>query len=355
MAVYLINIALMMLGYFIWIFTRKFKRGRLYFCIQATAQWILLSGLRSVRVGADTERYKIMFEEITVTSWGDIFSDFGKWFLGSDNVKDPGYSALQKIFQYFSTDYQVFLFFVAILFMVPVGIWIYRNSKDTLMSFVIFSTLFYSFFAITGIRQTLVTGIAVFLGEELLKKKKYVWFYAVVLLMIPIHKSAIALLVFPFLRKLRLNALIKVGAVGIMGLAFIFREPIMSVLSGIVGYEEYDKFIAGAGASTFAFLYYAMILFGLLLYESVILPNKGGIQTMNYMIIGAVLLPLTFINPSAMRAVQYFSVYLMLFVPYVMGSIKKPETRTIVSCIGMAALVFLLIRNNPSYTFFWQV
>ena len=192
MNVYLSNLALMALGYFIWVFTKKFKNGRLYFCVQATIQWVLVSGLRSTRVGADTQRYHDIFESVKNTDWSEIADSFKYWLLGSETVKDPGYTVLQKIFQYFSTDYQVFLVFVAICFMVPLGIWIYRNSTDPFFSFALFSALFYSFFAITGIRQTLVTGIVVFLGDELLKKKKYVPFFIILLIMIPVPTLTIA-------------------------------------------------------------------------------------------------------------------------------------------------------------------
>lgn len=60
-----------------------------------------------------------------------------------------------KFFQIFSTDYQLFLVFIAIVFFVPMGILIYKYSEAPYLSYVLFSSLFYSFFAITGHRQTI--------------------------------------------------------------------------------------------------------------------------------------------------------------------------------------------------------
>ena len=355
MIVYLTNIALMILGYMVFVFSEKFKNGKLYFCVQATVQWILISGLRSTRVGADTQRYKDMFEMVEKESFGDIFSDFIPWLLGSADVKDPGYSLLQKVFQVFSTDYQVFLFFVAIVFMVPLGIWIYRNSPNALLSFVIFSTLFYSFFAITGSRQTIVTGIGVFIGDELIKKKKFLPFAIILLLLIPIHKSAIAMIVLPFLRYVKLNPLLKGLSVIVMVAAYLLRSPMMTFLSGIIGYEQYDIFIVGAGANTFSLLYYIMIFVGFLLYEEALDKTPDARNAYIAMIVGAILLPLTTMNPSAMRAVQYFSVFLMIFIPYIIKSFKNEVWSAVFNIAGTSALVFLLVRNAPSYTFFWQV
>ena len=80
-------------------------------------------------------------------------------------------SALQDIF---SKDYQVFLVFIAVVFMGLMARWIYKNSSMPEISFVIFSTIFYAFFAVTGHRQTLATALIFFLGYEFAKEKK--WF-----------------------------------------------------------------------------------------------------------------------------------------------------------------------------------
>ena len=353
MIVYLGNIALIILGYFLWIYSEKFDKGKLYFCVQVTIQWILISGLRSTAVGADTWRYKYMFEEALGMSWGETFNDFLLWIQGSELVKDPGYTLFQKIFQIFSKDYQLFLIFVAILFTVPMSVWVYRNSENPLLSYIIFSCLFYSFFAITGIRQTLVTGFMVFIGSELLKKKKCVLYYLMLLLLIPIHKSVVALAIAPFIRKVKINGItILIWSVAI-AFAYLFRSQLMSLLSGIVGYSEYDKFYEGAGASTFAYLYYALTLVGIIFHEKIDKKGESMVIAFNMVAVGAILLPLTFINQSAMRAVQYFSVYLMFYVPQLTDFFDKKD-KNIVTTLAVLALVVLLILNKPNYTFFWQ-
>ncbi|MBQ3235620.1 MAG: EpsG family protein [Clostridia bacterium] len=353
MSVYLINIALLILGYFFWVSATDSKRGKLYFCVQATIQWILISGLRGLSVGADTARYEYLFFDAQATTWKECFYEFADWFNGVNSVKDPGYTLFQKLFQVFSTDYQLFLVFIAIIFTVPMGVWIYRNSENPLLSFIIFSCLFYSFFAITGIRQTIVTGIMVFIGSELLKKKRYVLYYLLLLILIPIHKSVIALAIVPFIRTIKVTGLTVFVYTALIVFAYFFRTQLMSVLSGIVGYSEYDKFYEGAGASTFAILYYALTALGIVIFTLINKKGKDCVLSLNMVVVGAVLLPLTFINQSAMRAVQYFSVYLMLYVPSIINMFKGKE-RTFVNVVAVVLLVALLILNNPSYTFFWE-
>ena len=354
MTVYLINIALIILGYLLLVNSKNFKKGKLYFCIQVSIQWIIISGFRSVEVGADTWRYKFMFDEALAQSWSEVFQDFKLWFNSAESIKDPGYTIFQKLLQIFIKDYQIFLILVATIFIVPMSVWIYKNSENALFSYIIFSCLFYSFFAITGTRQTIVTGIMVFIGFDLLKKKKNGLYYLLLLLLIPIHKSVIALAIVPFIRKIKISDMaILVWSILIL-FGYIFRVELMSVLSSIVGYSEYDKFYEGAGASTFAILYYLLTLVGLMFNKRIKQMGENMVISFNMVVVGAVLLPLTFINQSAMRAVQYFSVYLMLYIPQLMSLFVKRDI-AIMNVLLISALIILLILNKPSYTFFWQV
>ncbi len=204
MTVYLVNIIFLFLGYYI-LMNQKKINGRAWFCAQASMQWILISGLRSTVVGADTWRYEVIFNQVNEMEWEYIRSLVKKsWTLNAE-IKDSGYYLFQKVFQVFSTNYNVYLTFVAVLFFVPMAIWIYKYSEDVLLSYITFSCLFYSFFAITGTRQTIVTGIAVFIGSELLHRKRYFLYYLMIFFLFPIHKSIITLAIFPMVYRLKLT------------------------------------------------------------------------------------------------------------------------------------------------------
>ena len=151
MTVYLINILLLMLeAYWLLVESRQnLKNPKKVFCGLASIQWILISGLRGLSIGADTEVYKDwFFERRKLIPWPEVWSDFTGNFWGTGDLKDPGYPLLEKTFQIFSESYHVWLFFIATIFMVCMGIWIYKNSPSPLQSYLIFSCLFYAFFAI---------------------------------------------------------------------------------------------------------------------------------------------------------------------------------------------------------------
>lgn len=353
MSIYLLNIAVMISSYLVWQQFYEKEYGNKIFCIQATIQWILISGLRSTQVGADTERYRLMFEDTMNMSWSQIKTGILQVVDANATYKDPGYYLVMKIFQIFSKNYNLHLTVVAAVFMIPFGIWVYKNSENVLMSYIIFSCLFYSFFAITGTRQTIVTGIIVFLGTELLHKKKYLAFYILLILLYPIHKSVLAFAIFPILYKRQIsNISLGIWTIAI-GLAWIFRGRLMTITSILMGYDQYDQLIEGAGALTFTLLFMVVLIFGICVKNIVIEQYPSSIEAYNAMFIAAILLPMVSINQSAMRGVQYFSIYLVLFVPWIITSIRE-EQRKMVNIIGICLLVFLLIRNNPTYYFFWQ-
>ena len=153
---------------------------------------ILQSGLRNVAVGSDTFAYFQWFEDIKLTSWQNIIEDVKDYYqigLG----KDPGYLVFQKLIQIITGEYQIYLFIIAILFFSALGNFIYRNTtrlSDVIMSFIIYSVLFYSFFSITGHRQTIATAVALF-SFELIKRKKFLLFIISILLASTIHRSVL--------------------------------------------------------------------------------------------------------------------------------------------------------------------
>ena len=88
---------------------QKKINGRAWFCAQASMQWILISGLRSTVVGADTWRYEVIFNQVNEMEWEYIWSLVKKsWTLNAE-IKDSGYYLFQKVFQVFSTNYNVYL------------------------------------------------------------------------------------------------------------------------------------------------------------------------------------------------------------------------------------------------------
>ena len=141
---YYLNIGIIIFCAIIFINNKNYQNGEKLFVIIATLSWVLLSGFRHVSIGSDTLKYYYKFNQTIFTNWDTLFRNFMNIiFFGSEDGKDPGYYLFLKVITLFTQNYQVFLVIIALIFTVPLGIWVYKNSRNPFISFLIYSTLFY--------------------------------------------------------------------------------------------------------------------------------------------------------------------------------------------------------------------
>lgn len=350
MNIFLANIILTALLGMIFLTGKPSRRKRGLFCAFVTINWTLISGLRSMDVGDDTFSYRTRFYHTLNTSWHDIFGNFYQVYV-NDEGKDAGYSLFEKIIQIFVKDYQGYLIVVAAIFFVCLAVWVYRSSKLPCMSYFVFSAFLFGFYAVTGIRQTVATALVVFIGSELIKKKKLWKFLIVCLVAFTIHKSSIVFIPFYFIAKKDITPRYIALVFTATPLLFIFRESYVDLLSYISGYE-YDA-IENTGAYTFLFMYIAITLISVILFKYVKKNTKNYKLYYNALFMGLVFMPAVFVNPAIMRVVQYFSIFLMLFIPEMVFAIEKKYRK-----FGYFVMLLILFAAsnayNYQYTFFWQ-
>jgi len=328
-------------------------------CFVFSFLWILISGLRGLDIGADTRAYGKDFETIVNTSWNTLWnnlllktSSVQSMLEGGGLNKDPGFKLLTKAVSMVLPTYRLFLIAVAVLFMVLLGRFLYKNSKDPFLGFILFDCLFYSFYAITGIRQTIATALIVLLGYEYIKERKPVCFFAVSFIAFLIHKSVLCFVPFYFVSKIRVNKITIIAAAILMVVSFVFRYQIMDILSRIMGYEQYNQQYGDGGPLMFTFLLGCVFLF-CSIFRKRMAENDSDFQR-KYMalVMSLLFIPLAFIDPSAMRVSYYYALFLMVLLPDVVGIF--PDKSRILSTMGITVLMILfLIVNRPTYTFFF--
>lgn len=350
MNIYVINIILTFFWGFIFLAIRKTDGGKKAFCTITSIQWILISGLRGMSVSPDMESYKIRFENTLNSHWYELFENFELVYVEGEG-KDPGYAVFEKIVQIFTDDYQVFLFVVAVMFFAGFGIWLYKNSDNPFLSMLIFDSFMSSFFALTGTRQTIATVLVVFIGSYLIKKRKFWQFVLVVLLAYTIHKSAICVLPFYFIANFKITKKYITTIVAALPVLFVFKEQFFNVLGFLAGYE-YDELDSG-GAYGFTFMYIAVVIASIVLLKYIKPKCEDYKLYYNALFMGAIFLPLVFVNPAAMRVVQYYSLYLTLTVPQFIKCFQKKWQLTI-AAVMVAALLLATNVYNYQYEFFWQ-
>ena len=350
MNIFVINILFTMLwGFILLAVSPNAQKRKLYIALMSI-NWILISGLRGLSVGADTLSYRRRFDHTLSTPWSELFENFYVVYVNAEG-KDPGYAVFEKIVQIFTDNYQVYLVVVAAVFFIGLAFWIYRYSSEPCMSYLIFSSFLFGFYALTGLRQTVATVLVVFIGTKLIEKRKFLPFLLVVLVAFTVHKSAICFLPFYFLSRIPVNKKSIFAVLCATPILFAFNEPIFHMIGYLVGYE-YDE-IENRGAYGFTFMYIAVTVVMLILLKYIREKCPHYKMYYNALFMGLLFLPLVFVNPPAMRVVQYYSLFLMLSVPEIVRAFDK-KTGAVIYTLMLVILFSASSVYNYEYVFFWQ-
>lgn len=319
---------------------------------------ILQSGLRNWAVGSDTYQYYRRFEEIKDSSWSDIQNTISQYYFFGIG-KDPGYDVFQKIIQYVLPHYQLFLIFIAIIFFSSLGYFINKNTNrisDVVLAYVLYSCLFFNFFSITGQRQTVATAASLY-GYELIKKRKLIPFLIHILLAATIHKSVLIFLPFYFIAPLKQTSLYNWGALLLFPVLMFYKSPFSQLMQDLGGYTNFETY-EGAGTYTFSFMLLLVAVVALWRMKTVLWQNETARPVYNAFVFALFFTPLTWVNPSAMRVVQYYSIFMLVLVPAVVNSfeVESMKFRKLVFMVSLYLLIGLFIRANinSEYKFFWQ-
>ncbi len=354
MAAYLINICLLIFFGITLLAYKPTKLNKKVFCILASIQWIILSGLRHESIGADTIAYKIRFVDVANISWSQLGKNFiGVLFLGVKNT-EPSFAFIEKIINMIIPNYQIYLIIIALFFTIFLGLWIYKYSSEPFISFLIYFCLFSSFYALTGIRQTIVTAMVLFIGYKFIREKKFWPFLVLTIVAFTIHKSAVAFFPFYFIANMKITKkYISLVAI-VIPILFVFKHQLIYFLGTIMGYNQFISQYEGAGTWTFTAMFTIIAFVTIWRHKEIIKNNPYATHYMNATFLAFAFLPLTFINPSAMRIVYYYALFLLLLIPDILDTFNKRD-KTIILCVGSTLLIVLFAKNNPQYLFFWQV
>lgn len=331
------------------------KKKRKVICIVETITLALLSGLRHISIGPDTETYGIMFDRVKGQSWATLLRNFRLGYLSSVDIsRDPGYPIFEKLVQMFTDEYQWFLMVIAALFFVALGVFIYRFSSNPLISYILFICLFFSFFGTTGHRQTVATAIIVLCGTIFIEKKKFFPFLILAFLASTLHMSSLCILPFYFMSRIKINkASLATYWIAIAG-SFILRNQLLEFLQSLIGYENYQEH-EGVTAGTFVYLLLALGIIVTLFHKKLLEANpKTMTMAINATMIACFFVPLMLINPTIIRIVFYFALHLMLILPELGKIFSKEGDRKIYRMAVVITLIALYISNEPKYQFFWQ-
>lgn len=322
---------------------------------------ILESSLRHVFVGPDTIHFFNSFNSATSVSWSEAFGSFRTAYMEGEG-KDPGFVIFVKLIHLFTDDFNVFLFFCALPFFIPLGELLYRYSTSIIQlmfAFTLYVALFH-IVALSGVRQQIATGFCFMAFLQLDRDK--IWKSALfIILGSTIHVSALIFAVVPLLKLLSSSLLKSFHLVSFatIPIVIMYAAPIMLFLASFLANDYYTTYAESESKGN-SFTYIALMeLLSLFCYISI---KKADIdedkrKKLLYVMLPMLTMtaPLISLNGAMIRVGQYFTLYMMLLVPIAIDSFAKNRERNMYYVGMITALIVLTLEGNDfAYYFFWQ-
>lgn len=334
----------------------EYNKARKKLAVFTAILLILQSGLRHVGVGPDTYQYQIHFVEETKWSLNDVLLNFiDVYQLGIG--KDAGYALFEKLFSMISCDYQVYLVFVAALFFIPLVIVIYKNTnhmEDIVLSVIMYFALFYHFFSITGIRQTVATSFCL-IAYNFVERKKIIPFLLFVLCGSMIHKTALIFIPFYWIANIKRTNTVFVISMCLFPIMLVMGYQFTSQLALFSGSDHYigyaDEGSRGAYNLIGFYLLVALITFWKYHKVQLFLEYHSGV--FNAVYFGLSLLPLSFNSPNLIRLSYYYLIYILMFLGYI-NNLKYGNNSKIATYLLVGILIYKIILTGDKYAFYWE-
>lgn len=322
----------------------------------ASFAMILISSLRHEGVGNDTHAYMARYERFDM-SWTEVFASFIPKYISPGLIgKDPGIDVFEKLCHYIIPDGRWYLALVATITIVSVSFFILNNAKTlkaTFFAFVFYASMFYQYAPNSAFRQSLAIAILLF-SQLALQRDRKVLFVVLVFVASTFHQSALVCLSFlivPYIKNI--DIVYKASVIGFL-IVLLAPEQVAIMLGG--ANEVYSDYI-GDDYYQRASKPYMIIVFVLCLYVISWMINKRDLikQDNRFYYFGVamtfVLTPMIWVDPSAIRLIAYFG----LFIPLLIGNEIKliPNSGT----IFMIVLITFYLRvatYSDNYHFMWQ-
>ncbi len=319
-------------------------------------QTFLLYALRNISVGTDTYLMAISYADTRVA---DLYLD----------AKAPLYELIRDIFHLVIPSSQGYMVMCGVFIIGGTAIYIYRHSKDILLSTFLFFSLYFFFFAMNGARQTIAIVLIANGMMGVLENKKILSFllffsalfiHSTSIMMIPI----LALLFFksPMLRRMFFVCYC---------FGLIFYNQFVSLFTGI--FSKYAFYVSsgylfemGNNRKIILTLFYALLTLAAgWVYNKMRFSNTSQENarwefcifcSIATVIIGVIALRSVILT----RMEYYFSFNYLLFIPLILKKIQR-EGRFLVAFLTWIILaipgIFQFVNNFGNvrpYLFFWE-
>lgn len=316
---------------------------------------ILIAGLRD-HVGTDTVSYIYRFSLISNFEFIDM--------LMNDSPVEKAFEVLLWLISRLTTNTNGMLVILATFSVIPVLKAFYLKSNNYVLSVFIFVTSMLYFNIYNGMRQMLA-AVVIFYAFTILYEKNRVKFTLFLLLGMAMHSTSVLVIPILFLlKRIKYNKQIVFFTVVLTMLVFLFKSPIVQLLStstipilGDLASEYSDILIlSNRGAS---YLRYLVILLpvAFLIYLRKKITDKDLDFYIHMGLFANVFLFLSMSDWLFARFSLYFELYLPLYIPLLIKSFKSAQSRQVlilsVVILYYLYMLFLLPRESNLLPYNW--
>lgn len=290
---------------------------------------VVLSAFRSVDIGVDTYEYSMMYYNI---GHSDIL-----YLFRYMNI-EKGYILFNYIINYiFGDNFQVLLFFVAVIYIYAVTKIVVKYSKKAWISYFLFIALGYYAFGMTGIRQTIALSITM-MSVFFIKRNKFILFVLCIALASSFHASAVLFYPAYFMDKIKVANINMVFAVFLMVFIKIYDIFLFNFMN-YYARQAYDTVSAG-GDLMYLFLAISILL-GVFYKERL---NTGQDNFFFYMIVIAIMLwPVAKMHPALFRITYYYAIFIIIYLPNLFDAIYSERERVIIKYLYLIVVLYAAI------------
>ena len=207
------------------------KKGKKFFCFFVATLLSIVACLRSQSVGADTMQFCGIFDSITRNGWSILNSYYSRIEIG--------FFTLSWLLSRMVPNSQILIFATGLISVSSICFFIYKNSRDVVLSTILFVGFQFFAFWLTAMRQVLAMSIVLLCIELFLRRKKWLLFIFGVLFAFLFHSSALVCLLFLpiyLFKNLKIQYTIYLLFIFIL---FVGMDLLLPVVANLSGYTIY--------------------------------------------------------------------------------------------------------------------
>ncbi len=320
------------------------------FCVVSGSVYFLIATLRHFTVGVDTKGYVLSFLYIVSYGWRHAKNFF---------PSEPLFGRLIWLISRFSHSYTVLFAVVAGVFCFFVWRYIYKHSKDPVLSLIILLAFNFYQFSLTGMRQTIAISF-ILVAMTYMQEDKDLKSALFILLASGFHQSALVFALLLILKHIKLTYALLWGSVSLLIITFICRIQITEKLIFLLSDRGYEVLDNEAGL-TMTFVIFILYVICIVFAKDYILEYEKK-ASFNFWVLFLATFFQILVSGQAIffRISFYFLIALTTIVPNLFKAIQNTENQRIVTTsiyiLLIAQYLFFTIDSSGilPYKFYWQ-